>query len=366
MATGMDVAAMRSSLMQWFLHRGRDLPWRRDYIPYQVWISEIMLQQTQMERGILYFKRWLDRFPDVTAVAEADEQEILQYWEGLGYYARARNLHKAAKAMLERHKGEVPDSPAALLALPGIGGYTAAAIASIAFNRDIPVVDANVERILARLYNIDTPIKANGTGKRIRQLASELLPAGEARIFNQALMDLGGLICTPKNPVCADCPVAGHCESLQAGCVSDRPVVAAPGKIIPITMATGVLEHDGLLFIQQRLDDDVWGALWEFPGGRMEEGETPEETVVREYREETGFAVRVTAKITTVIHHYMRYKVILHGFYCSPAERLAEPQLRAAQACRWVAPGELSRYAFPAGHRKLIKYMAESGRDARS
>ena len=357
----MDAVAMRSALVRWFRRTGRDLPWRRNYSPYHVWISEIMLQQTQMDRGILYFKRWIARFPDIGTVAAAEEREILQCWEGLGYYARARNLHKASKAMVELHGGEVPDSYEALLALPGIGKYTAAAIASIAFNRDIAVVDANVERIFARIFNIDKPLKGSGTKRQILRLASDLLPAGEARIFNQALMDLGGLVCTPKNPVCAECPVAEYCASLLAGCVSDRPVVERSEKTILITMATGVLMHEGMLFIQQRMDDDVWGALWEFPGGLMEEGETPEQTVVREFREETGFAVRVSARITTVIHHYMKYKVVLHGFYCRLEGELVEPRLRAAQAFRWVDPQELSDYGFPAGHRKLIKYMAESG-----
>ncbi|MDR3629602.1 MAG: A/G-specific adenine glycosylase [Desulfocapsaceae bacterium] len=359
----MDLAAVQSALGQWFRQLGRDLPWRKDYIPYHVWISEIMLQQTQMERGVWYFKRWLTRFPDVGAVAAAGEQEILKYWEGLGYYARARNLHKAAKVMVELHRGEVPASYDILLSLPGIGRYTAAAIASIAFNQDVAVVDANVERIFARLYNMETPLRNREAKKRIQQLATELLPAGEARIFNQALMDLGGLVCIPKKPDCANCPLAGHCAALAAGTVAERPVVAAAGKTILITMATGVLEYDGLIFIQQRMADDVWGSLWEFPGGRMEAGETPEQTVVREYREETGFAVRVTGRIATVIHHYMQYKVILHGLYCRLDEELRVPELQAAQDFRWVTAQDLSSYGFPAGHRKLIKYMAESGAD---
>jgi A/G-specific adenine glycosylase len=351
---------IRQSLLEWFGATCRDLPWRKDYEPYQIWISEIMLQQTQMDRGILFFKLWLQRFPDVRAVAEASEQEILKCWEGLGYYARARNLHRAARIIVDQHQGKIPESYDVLLTLPGIGLYTAAAIASIAYNQDIAVVDANVERILARLFNIDGPVKSGEIKKRIHRLAEELLPAGQARFFNQALMDLGGLICTPKNPACGLCPAAVACAALREGCVHARPVIIPGGKTILIEMATGVLMHDGKIFIQQRKVDDVWGNLWEFPGGRLEEGETPEETVVREYKEETGFTVAVQAGITTVVHHYMKYKVILHGFHCRLTEERAEPLLQAAQDFRWVAPQDLAGFGFPAGHRKIIKFMADS------
>jgi A/G-specific adenine glycosylase len=354
------IISIRQALVDWFEKTGRDLPWRKGYDPYHVWISEIMLQQTQMDRGVFFFKRWLEKFPDIRAVAAADEREILKYWEGLGYYARARNLHKAARIMVELHKGKVPESYESLLALPGIGPYTAAAIASIAYNQDIAVVDANVERILVRLFDIDGPIKNSDTKKRIHQLAGELLPPGQARVFNQALMDLGGLICRPKNPACGDCPVAGSCAALRAGRVHERPMVIPGGKTILIEMATGVLTHRGRLFIQQRQAGDVWGSLWEFPGGRLEAGETPEEAVVREYREETGFTVAIHAGITTVVHHYMKYKVILHGFHCRLMEERMEPVLMAAQDFRWVAPKDLADYGFPAGHRKLIEYMTNS------
>ena len=222
------------------------------------------------------------------------------------------------------------------------------------------MVDANVERIFARLFDIAGPIKDTTTKKWIHKTASDLLPPGEARIFNQALMDLGGLVCTPKNPVCDSCPVTDFCAALQAGLVHRRPVVTASAMTIPIEMATGVLTFQGLLFIQQRLADDVWGGLWEFPGGRLETGETPEEAVVREYREETGFIVEIVAGITTVIHHYMHYKVVLHAFSCRLTGGCTEPELREAQDFRWVVPHDLGRYGFPAGHRKIIEYMEKN------
>ncbi len=348
------ILAIREALLGWFDTAARDLPWRKEYDPYHVWISEIMLQQTQMERGVIYFQHWLARFPDISAVAEADEQDILKQWEGLGYYARARNLQKAARIMVERHQARVPENPDDLLALPGIGPYTASAVASIAYNLDIAVVDANVERVLARLFDIDGPVKKAATKKRIHDLATRLLPAGKARLFNQALMDLGGLVCTSKMPLCDDCPVAGCCAALHAGRVQDRPVMSPSGKIIPMEMATGVLIYREKIFIQQRMADDVWGSLWEFPGGRLETGETPEEAVIREFMEETGFSVEVADPISTVVHHYMRYKVTLHGFFCRLKGDCVEPALHAAQDFRWVSPKELADYGFPAGHRKLI------------
>ena len=352
--------SIQRALIDWFGRTGRDLPWRKDYDPYHVWISEIMLQQTRMDRGVFFYRRWLERFPDIRAVAAADEREILKYWEGLGYYARARNLHKAARLMVDRHQGKIPESCEALLGLPGVGPYTAAAIASIAFNHDVAVVDANVERILARLFDIAGPIKNTATKKWMHRKALELLPPGEARIFNQALMDLGGLLCTPKNPACDSCPVANFCAALQAGRVGERPVVTASTKTVLIEMATGVLTCQGLLFIQQRLADDVWGRLWEFPGGRLETGETPEEAVIREYREETGFAVEIIAGITTVVHHYMHYKVVLHAFSCRLTGGCTEPELREAQDFRWIVPQDLALYGFPAGHRKIIDYMEKN------
>jgi A/G-specific adenine glycosylase len=351
---------LEQRLLAWFRATKRDLPWRRTYDPYHVWISEIMLQQTQMDRGVKYFRRWIARFPDVAAVAAAGEQEILKLWEGLGYYARARNLHRAARILAERHDSRIPCEYDALLTLPGIGPYTAAAIASIACNQDIPVIDANVARIFARLFDLDEPVKSGSFRRKIERYAHELLPKGKARIFNQALMDLGGLVCTPKNPACDRCPVSGSCLALLRGSVVDRPVTGSRQKTIVIEMVTGVLAHEGKLFIQQRLADDIWGGLWEFPGGRLEEGESPAQALVREYLEETGFAVEVCGDITTVIHHYTRYKVVLYCLACRLAGDLITARLDAAQDNRWIFASALGQFAFPAGHRKLLEYMQQA------
>jgi A/G-specific adenine glycosylase len=352
---------LQEALLNWFNENQRDLPWRHSYEPYQIWISEIMLQQTQMDRVTRFFTRWMKIFPDVATLAAASEHQVLKCWEGLGYYSRARNIMKSAQLLMNNYKGKIPDSRKQLLQLPGIGPYTAGAIASISFNRDVPVVDANIERVFARLFNIDL-IPGSPEAKRVHwQKAEALLPKDQARNFNQGLMELGALICRPKKPDCAACPLAPHCLALKYEIIPERPVPKKSKKIIPIEMATGVLIHNGLLFIQQRLADDVWGSLWEFPGGRIEKGEDPEHTVVREFLEETEFTVQVESKITTTLHHYTRYKVTLHCFLVTLVGQNSDPVLHAAQDFHWISVEDLANYAFPAGHRKLIHYMEESG-----
>jgi len=349
-------------LLGWFRKTNRQLPWRKTYDPYHVWVSEIMLQQTQMERGVEYFTRWMKRFPDIQAVAVADEHEILKYWEGLGYYARARNLHAAAKILVDRYQGNIPCDLDELLALPGIGPYTAAAISSIACNTPVPVVDANVLRVYARLFDIEGVVKSGQSRRMIEQLAREMLPEGRARQFNQALMDFGGLTCTPRAPDCPNCPLESSCLARKRGTVADRPTLTNSKQTILIEMATGILESGGKLFIQQRINDDIWGGLWEFPGGQLEQGEDPADAVVREYLEETGFHVTVCSEITTVIHYYTRYKVVLHCYWVALKDGQGQPKpaLTAAQDFRWLRPAKLDQYGFPAGHRKLLEFIAGS------
>lgn len=349
-----------TQLLDWFDIHSRDLPWRHTYTPYHVWISEIMLQQTQMDRVVFYFTRWLERFPDIVSLAAAEEDEVLSCWEGLGYYSRARNLHRTAKLLAEQGH-MLPAVYEDLVKLPGIGPYTAGAIMSIAFNQDFPVVDANIERLFARLFDIITPIKSRENKTLVWQKAATMLPTGNSRNFNQALMELGALVCLPKNPLCSQCPVSLYCQALQLQIVHERPVLPPKKKTIFIQMATGILRRGDKVLIQKRQADDVWANLWEFPGGRLKEGETPQQAVVREFLEETGLQVGVTGEITSVKHSYMHYRVILHGFFCDVvAGEEKEPALHAAQENRWVRFTELHRFAFPAGHRKLIEYLRNS------
>jgi A/G-specific adenine glycosylase len=344
-------------LLAWFKQHQRDLPWRKGYNPYHVWVSEVMAQQTQMDRVVVYFERFIQRFPTVIDLACADEDELLKLWEGLGYYSRARNLHKAAK-MVANGGGVLPETYKGLLSLAGIGPYTANAIMAIGYNKDYVVVDGNVERLMARLADIETPVKNKETHAEIQAAFFELLPSGEARNFNQAMMEFGALVCRPKGYLCGICPFQSHCLSFKRGTVDLRPVSLPPKKTIAIEMACGVVTRNGKLFIQKREEDDVWAGLWEFPGGRLEKGETPEQTVVREFLEETEWRITLLEKIGLVQHAYMHYRVTLHGFFCELDEGNADkPVLHAAQECKWVRFDELAEYGFPAGHRKLIALL---------
>ncbi len=354
-----DHDRFRDRILHWFATHQRDLPWRQTYEPYHVWVAEIMGQQTQLERAAAYFRRWINRFPDIRAVAGASEQEILKAWEGLGYYRRARNLQRAARQLLADHEGEIPADYQALLALPGIGPYTASAIVSIAFNESRPVLDANVSRVLARVADIDQPIRCQAVQKALNRLLWELVPTDGGRDFNQALMELGALVCTPAKPDCEQCPVSGLCRARRVDSVDLRPVTGRKVGRIRIEMACGIIIREGRIFIQQRLGDDVWGGLWEFPGGRLAEGETPEAAARREIHEETELQVGPLYHVATVQHGFTRYQVTLHGFLCQLTSSAATPVLHAAQEFFWVTPAELSRYAFPAGHRKLIEQMGD-------
>ena len=349
---------LQERLISWFKTHCRDLPWRRTYNPYHVWISEIMLQQTQMERGVDYFIRWIKRFPDVEAVAAAEQQTILKYWEGLGYYSRARNLHKAAKVIVDDFAGEVVCDYDVLLQLPGIGPYTAAAIASVAGNRDVAVIDANVSRVYARLFNIDSPVKEKKGRDQVAAIAQELLPAGRARLYNQAVMELGGLVCTPRTPKCNTCPLSNCCRAFVKGTVGERPVTGKSKKITTVQRVAGLVFHKGSVLLLQRRESDVWGGLWDFPGGELGEGEVEAATVDRIF-EGTGLLVDVVEPITTVVHHYTRYKIILHCLLCTLRGDEREPVLTSAEDYCWVAPENFERFGFPAGPRKVLEYVRQ-------
>ncbi len=349
-----DYAAAGPPLLEWFRRESRDLPWRKDYEPYAVLVSEVMLQQTQMERVRGYFERWMRLFPTPKALAEAPEEAVLKAWEGLGYYSRARNLRRAAEVIAREHAGRVPDDIATLRRLPGVGPYTAGAVASIAYNQPLPAVDANVERVLSRLCDVDLPVKSPAAKARFHELCLEIMPAGQARDFNQALMELGALVCG-KNPRCGICPVSGFCLAHRFGITAERPLPGQKTVYEPLEIVSGVLVHRGRIFVQKRLDDGIWGGLWEFPGGRLEAGETPEQGIVREYLEETEFRLAPPEKLGLVRHGYTRYRIAMHCFLCRLSTMEAPPSAQhAATASAWLTFRELESPAMPAGHRKLL------------
>ncbi|HKI80174.1 MAG TPA: A/G-specific adenine glycosylase [Pseudodesulfovibrio sp.] len=352
----MDQTAFTHKLLQWYDAERRDLPWRRDPSPYRVWVSEIMAQQTQMDRVVEYYKRWMNRFPDVHSLAEAHEEEVLNLWEGLGYYSRARNLHRAAMLIQAQFNGEFPADFADIRSLPGVGDYTAGAVSSIAFGLREPAVDANVLRVFARLLDMDIPVRDRAGRNMVEDAVRRLIPKERPGDFNQAVMEFGALICR-KNPRCEDCPVREFCRAYDMGTVPLRPVLPAPKEVIRIDMATGFLVHQGRVLIQKRKPGDVWPGLWEFPGGCVEPGETPEQALKREYLEEVELAVEPIAKISVVRYSYTRYRVTMDCFLCRYNGDPVEPVFHEAVKGGFVRPAELSDYAMPSGHRKLVDRM---------
>ncbi|HWR66609.1 MAG TPA: A/G-specific adenine glycosylase [Bellilinea sp.] len=332
-------------LLAWYADHARELPWRGHADPYAVWVSEIMLQQTRVETVIPYFERWMRRFPTIKDLAQADEQDVLHTWEGLGYYSRARNLHRAAREVMSRYGGQLPASLGDLESLPGIGRYTAGAIGSMAFGLDAPALDGNLRRVLARIFNLTMPIRSPEGEQALARLLAEHLPAGQAGDFNQAMMDLGATICLPRSPDCEHCPIAEICQSRQLGIQEERPVMAERRAVPHYAVTAAVIQRDGQLLIARRPPDGLLGGMWEFPGGKQEPGETLAECLEREIREELGAVVTVGAEVGVFRHAYTHFKVTLHAFYCTLAE--GEPHPIEVSAIRWVEAGELA--AFPMG-----------------
>ena len=344
--------AFRTRLLQWFKENQRELPWRRTREPYPVWISEVMLQQTQVATVIPYFHRFMNHFPTVQALANADLQQVLKVWEGLGYYARARHAHRAARVIVQERNGQFPTSFAEWKTLPGVGNYIAAAVASIVQGEAVPVVDGNVKRVLARLTADPTPVNHSRAYAHYFQTASRLLSPEEPGDFNQALMELGATVCLPRNPQCSRCPVATLCAAFQHNLQSELPR-RIPRKTVPTyAIAVGVVVHNGQVLITRRKNDGLLGGLWEFPGGKIENGETPEAACKREIQEETGLTVTDLIPLATVNHAYSHFKVNLHVFVCRAQSR--KVVLNGATDFKWVAPEELEQFPFPGANRKFF------------
>ncbi len=340
-------------LLAWAEAHRRDLPWRRDRTPYRVWVAEVMLQQTQTATVIPYFERFLARFPTVEALAAAPLDEVLKAWEGLGYYRRAHHLHAAAQEIVRRHGGRLPDTVEALMALPGIGRYTAGAIASLAFGRDVPVLDGNVRRVLCRLFAIADDPDRSATQRRLWALAESLLPPGRAGPFNEALMELGSLVCRPRRPACDRCPLRPFCQAHAQGIQETLPRRRRRPPLPHYQVTAAVIQDAaGRFLITRRPADAMLGGLWEFPGGKCLDGESLESCLRREIREELGVEIAVGERVTVVRHAYTHFRITLHAFRCRLVA--GEPQTLGCEAWRWVTADELADYPFPAADHRII------------
>ena len=329
-------------ILEWYARHGRELPWRGHPDPYAVWVSEIMLQQTRVETVIPYFERWMARFPGVQELAAASEQEVLSLWEGLGYYSRARNLHKAARIVLDQYSGEIPQELTILRKLPGVGRYTAGAIASMAFGSDAATLDGNLRRVFARVFDVAEPADAPAGDKILWALAEKHLPKGHAGDYNQALMDLGASLCLPRNPACLLCPLKKLCKARALGIQEQRPVLKPKAVVPHYTVTAAVLRRDGKVLLAKRPSKGLLGGMWEFPGGKVENGETLEACLGREIREELGAEIQVGAAFGVYRHAYTHFRITLHAFLCELTDGVPGP-VEAAELA-WVLPAELGNY----------------------
>jgi A/G-specific adenine glycosylase len=343
---------IRRALLKWYDRRRRDLPWRRSRDPYRVWVSEIMLQQTQVETVKPYFRRFLRRFPSVRALAEAPADAVMKAWEGLGYYARARNLHRAAKIISSDFSGRLPESPDDLMKLPGIGRSTAGAISSIAFDRAEPVLDGNVARVLCRVFRVRRNPRESRTREELWDIAQRLLPTDRPGDFNQALMDLGATVCVPRNPRCGVCPLATLCLARAHGKQDKLPIKTKRKPTPHYDVAVGIIRRGKRLLIDRRKPEGLLGGLWEFPGGKRKENESLERCLTREVREELGIRVKVVRPLMSVPHTYTHFRITLHVYECRYLS--GRPRAIGCAECRWVKPDELHHYAFPSANRKVI------------
>ena len=349
--------SFRQKIARWYDSEFRDLPWRQTDDPYKIWVSEVMLQQTQVQKVIPYYEKFIAEFPRVFDLAAADLARVLKLWEGMGYYARARNLHRAAQQIVEQHRGKFPRDAKAVRNLPGVGPYTAAAIMSIAFHEPMAVVDGNVSRVLARLFQVELDPKSRAGSSRLQHLADELLDPVDPGRHNQAMIELGAVVCKPTLPECGRCPVSRLCRSARQGTTQLFPV-KSPRKERPHhIIAAGIIRRGDRVLIARRHENGLLGGLWEFPGGKVEDGETPEQAVRREIREELAVRVRVDDLFMTLDHQYSHFTITLHAFLCTYLS--GQPKALGCAEWRWVPMSELNEFAFPAANKAILMKLLD-------
>jgi A/G-specific adenine glycosylase len=351
-----DVVRLRRRLQRWYAHHRRRLPWRGTRNPYRVWVAEVMLQQTQVKTALPYYRRFIRQYPSLRRLACADRQAVLKRWEGLGYYARARNLHRAA-ALLVESGGRVPDRWDEFRQVPGVGDYIAAAVLSIAFDRPHAVVDGNVKRVLSRLLALEAPTNASASRRIFQEQADRLLDRRRPGDFNQALMELGALVCTPRAPNCRICPLNRLCAAFRSGAVALYPRRVASRPIPEVQIAAGIVFKKERLLITQRPPQGLLGGLWEFPGGKIHAGEPPTKACVREIKEEVNLEVAIAEPLAQVRHAYSHRRVHLHVFCC----RYVSGRVRrnGPAAHRWIRIDDIDQFPFPMANRRFIPLLKQ-------
>jgi A/G-specific adenine glycosylase len=347
-----SVARYVPNLLSWYRANGRSLPWRdAPHDPYAVWVSEIMLQQTQVTTVLPYYARWMERFPTLSDLATAPEQDVLAAWSGLGYYSRARNLQKSAQMVVEQYGGQLPPEPAQLLKLPGIGRYTAGAISSICFNRPEPVVDGNVARVLSRVFALEADPKSSQGLNELWEIAHALVDRESPCDFNQAMMELGATLCSPTRPDCPSCPLNACCKAVATGDATQYPRMAPRPGVTKEVHASAVIERDGAYLLTQRPSTGVWANMWEFPRAECGAGESPECAAIRAATE-IGLTVTPQSALPPIRHTVMNKSIGLVGMLV-----MVEPNELDGIAGSWFTPEEAARLPLPSPQRKLLKLV---------
>lgn len=350
---------LQRRLLAWYSRRQRSLPWRETSDPYRIWISEIMLQQTQVDTVIPYYRRFMALFPNVRALARAPLSEVLKAWENLGYYSRARNIHAAARMIVERFGGRIPDTPDAIKTLPGIGDYSAGAILSIAYGKRLPAVDGNVRRILGRFFAIRRPVDDPREQKKLHALAATLVPAGEPGDFNQALMDLGATICKPKNPGCAVCPIAALCRAHLTGTQTELPVLRKrPATPHRKAVCAVIRSAENRLLIVQRPASGLLASLWKLPGGFISDIGGEEAGLKNGVKNELGVSIRIREKLASVDHAYTHFRATLRAYDCSLLK--SEPAALGCQDWRWASDADITSLPMSKIDRKILSAITLS------
>ncbi|MFH1184309.1 MAG: A/G-specific adenine glycosylase [Chloroflexota bacterium] len=348
-----------SRVLMWYARNARPLPWRIRAEPYRTLVSEVMLQQTRVETVLPYFDRWMARYPSIQELAAASESAVLGLWEGLGYYARARNLLRAARAIVDDFEGQIPSDPSTLRKLPGVGTYTAAAIASIAFGGDEPAVDANIRRVLARVFCVRIEADSRLAEERFLSIAAAHLPRGRAGEFNQALMDLGATVCLPRRPRCGACPVVALCEARKSGVQAQLPLRAGRRGVPHYVVGAAVIRRRDQVLIAKRASKGLLGGLWEFPKTTL--GKIPRRPGGVEQRLasvlEGGYALKLRRlePMAVVQHAYSHFRVTVHAYVCSTRAALRQGGLR------WVKVDRLARYPMGKVDRRIAERLQGSG-----
>ena len=351
-----ELHLLRRRLLAWFRRHARDLPWRRTRDPYRVWVSEIMLQQTQVATVVPYFERFIARWPDAAALAAADEQDVLRAWEGLGYYRRARQLYAAAQVVSEQHGGKFPTDFDDVYALPGIGRYTAGAILSIALDQRWPILEANTQRLLSRLAAYQQDISKSAGQKLLWSLAEALLPRRSVGAFNQALMEVGSQICTPREPDCVRCPLAAFCRAHRHGLVEQIPVSPKKMNYEELREAAVVIYRDGKVLVRQCQPGQRWAGLWDFPRFAVsaESGGRLKSQLTRHVAELTGLEIKPGRRLTTIKHGVTRFRITLS---CHEAECVGGRLHKAAAPARWLPPHKLEQLPLSVTGRKISRLI---------